>query len=96
MESGDNTCTYDTTFATAGTSLTMTRTGYEFKGWRVRPEMDFSTLTSLSTGDEKWDKIKLKAYKTINEIAKVASCFLDNRKIIDKDIVYYPVNLYME
>lgn len=31
---------------------------------------------------------ELKAYKTINEIAEVASHFLDNREIIDKDIVY--------
>ena len=31
---------------------------------------------------------ELKAYRTINEIAEVASHFLDNREIIDKDIVY--------
>jgi len=30
---------------------------------------------------------ELKAYKTLNEIAEVASHFLDNREIIDKDIV---------
>ena len=31
---------------------------------------------------------ELKAYRTINEIAEVAKKFLDNREIIDKDIVY--------
>lgn len=31
---------------------------------------------------------ELKAYRTINEIAEGASHFLDNREIIDKDIVY--------
>lgn len=31
---------------------------------------------------------ELKAYRTINEIADVAKKFLDNREIIDKDIVY--------
>ena len=31
---------------------------------------------------------ELKAYKTINEIANVASHFLENREIIDKEIVY--------
>ena len=31
---------------------------------------------------------ELKAYKTINEIADVAKHFLDNREIIDKDVVY--------
>ena len=30
----------------------------------------------------------LKNYRTINEIAEVASHFLDNYKIIDKDVVY--------
>ena len=56
MESGDNTCTYDTSFATAGTSSTMTRTGYEFKGWRVRSEMDFGTIPTNTNGDERWGK----------------------------------------
>ena len=31
---------------------------------------------------------ELKAYRTINEIAEVASHFLDNREIVDKDVVY--------
>ena len=31
---------------------------------------------------------ELKNYRTINEIAEVASHFLDNYKIIDKDVVY--------
>lgn len=31
---------------------------------------------------------ELKAYKTINEIAEVAKRFLDNREIVDKDVVY--------
>ena len=31
---------------------------------------------------------ELRAYRTINEIAEVASRFLDNREIVDKDIVY--------
>lgn len=31
---------------------------------------------------------ELKAYRTINEIAEVARHFLDNREIVDKDIVY--------
>ena len=31
---------------------------------------------------------ELKAYRTINEIAEVAKHFLDNREIIDKDVVY--------
>ncbi len=53
---GDNTCTYDETFATAGTSSTMTRPGYNFMGWRVRPEMDFSTIQINTNGDERWAK----------------------------------------
>ena len=31
---------------------------------------------------------ELKVYRTINEIAEVAKHFLDNREIIDKDVVY--------
>lgn len=31
---------------------------------------------------------ELKAYRTINEIVDVAKKFLDNREILDKDIVY--------
>lgn len=50
---GDHTCTYDATFATGGTLSTMTRTGYNFMGWRVRPEMDFTTLYSSTNGNER-------------------------------------------
>ena len=31
---------------------------------------------------------ELKAYRTINEIADVAKKFLDNREIVDKELVY--------
>lgn len=31
---------------------------------------------------------ELKAYRTLNEIAEVAKHFLDNREIVDKDVVY--------
>lgn len=31
---------------------------------------------------------ELKAYRTINEIAEIAKKFLDNREIVDKDLVY--------
>ena len=31
---------------------------------------------------------ELKAYRTINEIAEVAKKFLDNREIVDKELVY--------
>jgi len=31
---------------------------------------------------------ELRAYRTINEITEVAKHFLDNREIIDKDVVY--------
>ena len=37
-----NTCTYDG--ALTMPSTIPTRTGYTFKGWRVRPQMDFTTI----------------------------------------------------
>ena len=40
-------CTYDGTIDVA---TAPTRTGYNFRGWKVSPQMDFNTLTSLGTG----------------------------------------------
>jgi len=53
IQNASNTCNYDG-------ALTLPtppeRNGYEFNGWKVRPMMNFSTLTSLSNGSERWAK----------------------------------------
>jgi len=46
-----NTCEYDSAL---NLPTNPQRTGYTFAGWKVRPAMNFSTLTSLSTGSERW------------------------------------------
>ena len=43
-----NTCTYDEVGLTMPSAPT--RTGYTFKGWRARPQYDFSNLTFTATG----------------------------------------------
>jgi len=53
IQNATNTCNYD-----GGLTLPSDpqRTGYTFDGWKVRSMMEFSTLTSLSTGSERWGK----------------------------------------
>ena len=46
-------CTYDTTISLP---TNPTKTGYTFKGWKVRPEYDFSTLPTSGTGTEAWSR----------------------------------------
>jgi len=48
-----NTCEYDSAL---NLPTNPQRTGYTFAGWKVRPAMNFSTLTSLETGSERWGK----------------------------------------
>ena len=49
-----NTCNYDGALTIPTTAPE--RTGYTFAGWKVRPNFDFSTLTSLTTGQKRWAK----------------------------------------
>ncbi len=49
-----NTCNYDGALTIPTTPPS--RTGYIFAGWKVRPTMDFSTLTSLLNGQKRWAK----------------------------------------
>ena len=49
-----NTCNYDGALTIP--TIAPERTGYIFAGWKVRPTMDFSTLTSLPNGQKRWAK----------------------------------------
>ncbi|MBQ3784988.1 MAG: InlB B-repeat-containing protein, partial [Alphaproteobacteria bacterium] len=49
-ESSD--CTYGGTLTPPSTIPT--RTGYTFKGWKVRPTYNFATLSTTSNGTERW------------------------------------------
>jgi hypothetical protein len=55
IQNATNTCNYD-----GGLTLPSDpqRTGYTFDGWKVRPMMEFSTLTSLQTANDsqRWGK----------------------------------------
>jgi len=53
IQNAPNTCNYDGILTLP---TPPERIGYEFNGWKVRPMMSFSTLTSLSTGGERWAK----------------------------------------
>ncbi len=54
VDNASSNCTYDSTLTPPSTIPT--RTGYTFKGWRVRPTYDFSTIPTSSHGDERWGK----------------------------------------
>ena len=47
VTTAESECEYDGTIDVA---TAPSRTGFTFKGWRVRQQMDFSTLSSLGTG----------------------------------------------
>ena len=51
-----NTCDYDDDLTLPETQLT--RTGYTFAGWRVRPQYDFSTLPTNELGTEAYGRGK--------------------------------------
>ena len=53
IQNAQNTCNYDDILTVP---TPPTRNGYNFTGWKVRPMMNFSTLTSLTTGSERWGK----------------------------------------
>jgi len=53
IQNAQNTCNYDDVLTVP---TPPSRNGYNFTGWKVRPMMDFSTLTSLETGSERWGK----------------------------------------
>ena len=52
VATASNTCDYDGALTIPATEPQ--RTGYTFGGWHVRPNFNFSTLTSLTTGSERW------------------------------------------
>ena len=52
VQESANTCVYDGNLSIP--SNAPTRTGYTFAGWTVRPEMDFSTITTDENGLERW------------------------------------------
>ncbi len=48
VDSTSSDCTYDSTLTPPSTIPT--RTGYTFTGWKVRPQMDFSTIPTTGNG----------------------------------------------
>ena len=52
VDSTSSDCTYDSTLTPPSTIPT--RTGYTFTGWKVRPQMDFSTIPTNPNGTERW------------------------------------------
>ena len=75
-----NTCVYD-----GGLTIpdAPSRTGYTFTGWRVRPQMDFSTIPTNTNGTERWafgvsDNTEYCYYDTNTGVAKQVDCNSDN------------------
>jgi len=53
VPSASNTCTYDTAISLPSNP---TKTGYTFKGWKVRPEYDFSTFDTTINGAHRYGR----------------------------------------
>ena len=51
VESSSSGCTYDSTLTPP---TAPSRTGYTFKGWRVRPTMNFSAIPTNVNGTNRW------------------------------------------
>ena len=75
-----NTCVYD-----GGLTIPNppSRTGYTFTGWRVRPQMDFSTIPTNMDGTERWaigreNNIEYCLYDTTTGAAWYVDCNSDN------------------
>ena len=82
-------CIYDTSI---DLPTNPTKTGYTFKGWKVQPEYDFSSLDTSRSGTERWAKDESTCYHALSgNKAGVENC---DGEFLELSSYEWKVNFY--